>query len=271
MGRSLLAKSFPLFCAVLLWAAGEIDEELLAAARKGDLAAVRAALEKGAVVDAKTRHGVTPLFYAAQNGHAGIVEFLLDKGADINVKDTFYGMSALQRAAGQGQAAVVKLMIERGAAGAEGALTGAIFANKIEVVKAILDSGKASREALSRALAAAQNSSKTEIIELLKKAGAIQAEPPRLVTVEPAILRRYEGRYEDSRGNVVVLKVENDKLTLTPAGGGPIALNATGPTTFVPSGTAAATMRMVVSGDTVSGLEIEQLGAATTFKKAAAQ
>jgi len=47
-------------------------------------------LEKGMQVDAKLRHGETGLHWAAYAGHARIVQLLLDRGAPIDVKDDRY-------------------------------------------------------------------------------------------------------------------------------------------------------------------------------------
>src|SRR5438270_10808375 len=66
------------------------NEDLLSAARSGDLAAVKTAIEGGAVIEAKTPYGQTPLYLAAMNGHEEVVRFLLDKGASTDVRDTFY-------------------------------------------------------------------------------------------------------------------------------------------------------------------------------------
>ena len=68
-----------------------LNDQLFEAVRKGDLAAVTAALDKGADVNAKFRYGATALFKAAERGHTEIAKVLLDRGADVKVKDTFYG------------------------------------------------------------------------------------------------------------------------------------------------------------------------------------
>ena len=81
-----------LLCAAAFGQAPAADDDLLTAARKGDLPGVKALLEKGAALEAKSRYGQTPLFFAARNGHEEIVKFLLAKGASAEVNDTFYSM-----------------------------------------------------------------------------------------------------------------------------------------------------------------------------------
>ncbi len=269
MRRSILCQGFLLASVCLL--ASDVDDQYWAAARRGDLAALKAALEKGAAVDVKTRHGLTALFYAAQNGHSGVVRFLIEKGADVNVKDTFYGMTALQRAAGQGQAEVVKLMIERGASGVGNALTAAVFSKKTAVLQAVLETGKADKEALASAMQAAMTSKNTEAADLLKKAGASEPEPPKLVEVDPALLGRYAGRYLDPRGNEMTLSVREGKLAVTPPGGQPLTLGATSNSTFVLASTPGVILKILVDGETVTGFELNQMGNTNTFRKAPGQ
>lgn len=67
----------------------ELDEALLTAARKGNLAQVKELLAKGANLEAKTRHGLNPLYCAASHGNMDVLNFLIEKGADINVRNTF--------------------------------------------------------------------------------------------------------------------------------------------------------------------------------------
>ncbi len=46
-----------------------LNDQLYEAVRKGDVAAVTAALDRGADVNAKFRYGATALFKAAERGH----------------------------------------------------------------------------------------------------------------------------------------------------------------------------------------------------------
>lgn len=59
--------------------AQDLNEELWTAARKGDAAAVKALLAKGADVNAKFRYGATALSYAADKGHLEVVKVVLGK------------------------------------------------------------------------------------------------------------------------------------------------------------------------------------------------
>ena len=56
------------------------------AAAKGNIDAVKHHLAAGVDVNAKGYRGFTPLHYATMNGRKEIVELLITKGADVNVK-----------------------------------------------------------------------------------------------------------------------------------------------------------------------------------------
>src|SRR5690242_1443895 len=92
------------YCALIVVIAAplfsdELGDQLLAAVRKSDVAGVRALLAKGADVNAKSPYGATPLFFACDRGNLEIVKLLLDRGAEVNVQDTFYNSTALSWAA----------------------------------------------------------------------------------------------------------------------------------------------------------------------------
>jgi ankyrin repeat protein len=56
-----------------------------------------------------------PLIVAARNGHIKIVELLLLRGADVNVRDKEQGTTALIAAAQQGHKEIVELLLKNGA------------------------------------------------------------------------------------------------------------------------------------------------------------
>src|SRR5689334_10984710 len=93
-----------LFCALVLLvaalAAGADDrgEALREAARAGDLTKVDALLAAGVPVDAPARYGQTPLYFAAEKGHLAVAQRLVERGANVNVRDGFFGASALEMA-----------------------------------------------------------------------------------------------------------------------------------------------------------------------------
>lgn len=67
--------------------AADPAEDLLAAAKKGKNAQVRALLDRGANLEAKDRDGRTPLMLAAQYGRVETVRLLLAKGAQPGARD----------------------------------------------------------------------------------------------------------------------------------------------------------------------------------------
>src|SRR5579871_5486979 len=98
--------AFAFITAALL--AGPLAEDFWAAARKGDVEAVKALLAKGADVNAKTEYGATALSFAADKGHTEIARILIRHKADVNVKDKFYQASPVFWALAHGHAGVIK-------------------------------------------------------------------------------------------------------------------------------------------------------------------
>jgi hypothetical protein len=74
-----------------------INNAFVYACNNNQIEAARLLIEKGAQVNAVPPgfdYSGTGLHYAALNGHRALVEFLLEQGADVNVKDTKVGSTA---------------------------------------------------------------------------------------------------------------------------------------------------------------------------------
>ncbi len=85
------------------------------AAKEGDLAKVKALLEKNTdLINAKNENGQTPLHIAASGGQLAVVEFLISQGADINLRQN-NGATALHFACFGGHRDVVEWLIDNGA------------------------------------------------------------------------------------------------------------------------------------------------------------
>jgi uncharacterized protein len=84
------------------------------AAREGDIAAVKGLITGGAdVQEIDDDTALTPLVAAALAGHKGIVELLIESGADPSGRDG-KGFTALHAAAYGGHLDIVVLLIDRG-------------------------------------------------------------------------------------------------------------------------------------------------------------
>lgn len=67
-------------------------DELIEAAKRGDLEQVRGLLQAGReLVNQRDESGATPLHYAALNGHRPVVQLLVQQGADPNSRDRQFG------------------------------------------------------------------------------------------------------------------------------------------------------------------------------------
>ncbi len=198
------------------FAAEEREEELFAAARRGDAPAVAQLLRDGVDANAQTRYGVTALTYASRHGHTAVVKTLLDAGAEVNVSDRFYHGTPLSAAASEGHAEIVRLLLAKQPQHLDGALENAIYSGSKEIVAAILDVDAVRPQSLRSALRLAESRKNADLAALVQAKHA-QAPPP--VVVPGATLAAYVGQYASERGGEYEVQREDDALLIGRKGG----------------------------------------------------
>ena len=209
--------------ALLLAAASAVGaddpgEALREAARAGDVARVDALLAAGAPVDAPARYGQTPLYFAAEKGHLAAARRLVERGANVNAQDSFFGASVLGMALSGGHLELARYLLAHGAEDAASALGTAIESDDLELARAALATGLL--EPLD--LAAARR--EVEQVEGRRRAGACASCWPRRPRSRgsarrtrraPERLSAYAGRYREEAGKEATVAVRGDGLGLT--------------------------------------------------------
>ena len=92
-----------------------INEQLLAAAKSGEVEKVSALIRKGAHVTTRDIYGETPLHSATFYGHIAVVKALLEEGAAVNAKN-FHDQIALHLASTGNHIGIVNILLAAGAA-----------------------------------------------------------------------------------------------------------------------------------------------------------
>ncbi len=161
--------------------ANQVQSEILLAAKEGDYIKLVNSISSGADLNSRDEHGLTPLMWAAVQGHSTVAEVLIENGADVNAVNV-NGDTALMWAGLVGYEDLVKLLIEGGAdvnasdpnSGVT-ALMAASSRGNLEIVGMLLEAD-ANVNAVDKkgksALAHASLKGKANIIEKLLNSGA---------------------------------------------------------------------------------------------------
>lgn len=160
-------------------AADEAGETaLMHAAHAGHLAAVQMLIAAGADVNAKAQQGWTALAKAAYNGetehgYAEVIEVLHAAGASLDER-IFFGITPLMLAAGGGDASVVEWLINKGAdvlATNEGGRTARMMANDkfyVDVINLLTDAERQLGVSEDGSCSTTKSVVKPQVVNLMK-------------------------------------------------------------------------------------------------------
>ncbi len=173
MKRSLVATLVLLAFLPFLLIAQTNGDRLIEAAQNGDTDLARELLAKGADVNAKTRYGATPLFFACDKGNVELTKLLLENGADVNVIDTFYGATPIAWVSSSAEESephreILELLLAEKPDDAASVLPQAAETGDEELARAVVASGKADAKALLGAIEIAKGAGHEELAGYLE-------------------------------------------------------------------------------------------------------
>ena len=91
------------------------ETALATAAGLGYVEIVRLLLDRGAEINVRNSKGMTPLLMAAHGGRTEIVSMLIKAGADVDTPEREYGFTPLIVASSKGHAETVEALLDAGA------------------------------------------------------------------------------------------------------------------------------------------------------------
>jgi ankyrin repeat protein len=157
------------------------ESNFIESSKKGDIKAVKMFLAEKIDVNAQNERGFTALMRAAEYQRTDVVTFLLENGADVNIKNKRNDRTALMEASSSGNIVIIKQLVERGAeinAKTNTNSTALHFAamwGHVEAVKLLIELGAIPDmpgELGRTPMVIAEQNEHAEVVKVLKDAGA---------------------------------------------------------------------------------------------------
>ncbi len=264
------------------------------AARANDLKTLKGFLDKGFNVNTKNHYGVTALTFASDKGNLEAVNLLLERGADPNLKDSFYGETplgwaiykknsriiisminhggdvknedVLMGAASNGLSEVVKVMLDKGAPGAGDLLLYSVGSNDSVMFKLALGFVKQNDSILSLALVNATAQKNEKFVSSLEKAGA---KMPEKKEHQPAGKpdETLKGEYVNKEMSKAELAFTDETLTASFDGSPAYRLNYLTDSTFSFADFPVVTISVRRVAGKITGIALNQGGRTSEYIK----
>jgi|GEM_PF-129457 len=183
-------------------------ERLWEAARAGDIAAVNRELDAGVDVNAATAYQLTALSYASDHGHLEVARLLLARGANPNVKDSFYQKTPLMGAQSGKHYELITLLLENGATGGKQLLLDGVVLGDKQIVEAVLKADAADADTLASAVLQAKALDQAEFVEIFAPLKVPVREIPPLT---PEALASFAGKYAETKDSFTMEVREGKK------------------------------------------------------------
>ena len=244
-------------------------EELISAAQRGDLEAVRALLDRGVDVNSESRYGATPLAFAVNRGNEELARLLLERGADVDAKDTFYGFTPVVMAMMGGRDSephrrILLEILKRKPADADQALLYGVQQADLEVIRAAVDAGVTAR-GLRSALTQAETRGLPRVIELMRELAPPEDESPG-IELSPEQLALYEGDYRNEQlGMSIKIFLEGEALKLQVQGQPAFTLGAVAEHEFETVDLPDVAVAFAGRAGTIERFALTQAGRTLTF------
>ena len=268
---------------VTLLQAQDSTEMFFRAARTNDVKTLKEFLDKGFDVNTKNHYGVTALNFAADKGNLEAVNLLLERRADPNIKDSFYGDTPLgwaiykknspviisminhggdiknedivMTAAGSRLTGVVKVMLDKGAPGAGNVLLASLGDQDTSMFVMVLDYVKHNDSLLSEALVNATALKNEKFTALLKEAGARlpeKKEEPPAGKIDATLA----GEYVSKEMSKAELSIVDEVLTASFDGSPPYRLKVVTDSSFAFADFPGITISVQRVAGTITGLSL---------------